>query len=180
MVDAICSQCGVTFKTWNAQLRRVKNICCSVRCGAYFRHVPIEQRFWQYVRKTNSCWIWTGATADWGYGTISIRHGVMRGAHRVSWELHYGSMPHAVCVLHKCDNPPCVRPDHLFLGSLKDNTQDMLAKGRHIVKLTKDQMEEIRNRYALGNISQDKLGKEFGMSQSSIGRIIRRYYPSHR
>jgi len=62
---------------------------------------------------------------------MGSRKAGIKGTHRVSWELHYGPIPKGMSVLHKCDNPPCVRPDHLFLGTQQDNLQDMRNKGRH-------------------------------------------------
>lgn len=94
---------------------------------------PEAERFWEKVKKTPSCWLWTGAHKDgrWPYGVLGGGASrVPKLAHRVSWELHHGPIPDGMNVLHKCDNPPCVRPDHLFLGTLSDNTQDMVAKGR--------------------------------------------------
>lgn len=94
---------------------------------------PLSERFWRYVVKTDGCWIWIGATASFGYGRIQ-REGGKQGkadrAHRVSWLLHYGEIPLGMWVLHQCDEPSCVRPDHLFLGTHTDNMLDMAAKGR--------------------------------------------------
>ena len=95
------------------------------------RPASIAERFWRYVRKTDGCWEWTGATQFPGYGKLGLGDGARVGyAHRISWELHYGSIPEGMEVLHRCDNPPCSRPDHLFLGSQADNLADMRAKGR--------------------------------------------------
>ncbi len=93
--------------------------------------VPLEQRFWPKVEKTGTCWVWQGATDSHGYGQI---HEEPRGhsqAHRVSWELAYGPIPEGLDVLHCCDNPPCVRPTHLFLGTQLDNNLDAINKGRN-------------------------------------------------
>lgn len=88
-----------------------------------------DERFWEKVFKTTTCWIWTGATAH-HYGQIK-RDGKKVGAHIVSFELANGELPTGMKVLHKCDNPLCVRPDHLFSGTLSDNMVDCVAKGRH-------------------------------------------------
>lgn len=86
-------------------------------------------RFWSYIDKSGECWIWTGPKVGIGYGKICINYKHLR-AHRVSWELTHGPIPADLCVLHKCDNPACVRPDHLWLGTYADNNKDMVRKGR--------------------------------------------------
>lgn len=94
---------------------------------------PAEERFWRYVNKTGECWAWTGGTANDGYGRlyISERDGSV-AAHRFSYQLHNGEIPAGLIVCHRCDNPPCVRPDHLFLGTHLDNVRDMFSKGRNV------------------------------------------------
>lgn len=94
---------------------------------------PVQIRFWRYVNKTESCWLWTGATRDFGYGVINMggRNGKAERAHRLSWILHNGEIPENMCVCHICDNPLCVNPDHLFLGTRDDNNKDMQQKGRY-------------------------------------------------
>lgn len=95
---------------------------------------PFESRFWSRVRKTRGCWEWIGAQQirrgqPKGYGKLTRDYQSLK-AHRVSWELHFGEIPDGLFVLHECDNPPCVRPDHLFLGTSLDNTLDAMRKGR--------------------------------------------------
>ncbi|KKN16791.1 hypothetical protein LCGC14_0972530, partial [marine sediment metagenome] len=85
-------------------------------------------RFWGKVKKTNSCWMWV-ATLHAGYGYVGL-NGKDYSAHRISWEIHFGKIPEGMLVLHKCDNPPCVNPKHLWIGTRKQNTQDMIKKGR--------------------------------------------------
>ncbi|MGJ0510229.1 MAG: HNH endonuclease signature motif containing protein [Methylocystis sp.] len=89
-----------------------------------------EVRFWEKVIRGDGCWEWTAAKSVRGYGTFGLRKGKMVPAHRMSWELTYGKIPDGLIVCHHCDNPECVRPDHLFLGTYSDNTQDMIRKGR--------------------------------------------------
>lgn len=92
----------------------------------------LSERFWSKVQKGDGCWEWTGARHSFGYGWIN-RPGRGNGkmmAHRLSWELHFGPVAGGRGVLHHCDNPCCVRPDHLFLGSQSDNVRDMWRKGR--------------------------------------------------
>lgn len=103
----------------------------------YISHImalPIEERFWPKVEKTETCWNWTASCTGFGHGQISY-NGRPRGAHIVSYELVYGAIPSGLCVLHRCDNPRCVRPEHLFLGTRGDNVRDMHRKKRwHYVR----------------------------------------------
>jgi len=100
---------------------------------------PWQQRFWNYVDKNgaNGCWVWTASRHRFGYGLLvkeqstTKKRGRHRTAHRLSWELHNGAIPKGLSVLHHCDNPPCVNPAHLFLGTQADNNRDMFAKGRN-------------------------------------------------
>ena len=95
---------------------------------------PIAERFWPKVLKTETCWLWQGAHMTHGYGVLNAggTNNIRRSTHRVSWELHNGPIPDGLAVLHKCDNPPCVNPDHLFLGTQADNLRDMSSKGRNV------------------------------------------------
>ncbi len=92
---------------------------------------PIEERFWQYVRKTRGCWIWTGARDLGGYGVIWF-NATRRAykAHRLSYEMHVGEIRAGLFICHRCDTPACVNPAHLFAGTAKDNAIDSSHKGR--------------------------------------------------
>jgi hypothetical protein len=87
-------------------------------------------RFWSKVEKSDECWKWTAGKHNAGYG-VFWEKGRFYKAHRWSWERERGPIPDGLNLLHKCDNPACVRPDHLFLGTQKDNVNDMVSKGRH-------------------------------------------------
>jgi hypothetical protein len=101
---------------------------CDNACYGVTLRIPIEQRFWSKVNKTADCWLWTASTVR-GYGQIALNRKPV-AAHRLSWELAYGPLADGQSVLHRCDTPRCVRPDHLFLGTQQDNLIDARAKGR--------------------------------------------------
>jgi len=83
------------------------------------------------IEPNSGCWLWTAAVDPNGYGNFHVNvHEGLKKAHRVSWDLFRGSIPEDTCVCHHCDNPPCVNPEHLFLGTTKDNMGDMSRKGR--------------------------------------------------
>ena len=98
----------------------------------YRRTKPLVDRFWAKVEKTEACWKWHGSKSPGGYGQIREggRGSALLRAPRYSWAIHIGPIPEGLCVCHKCDNPECTRPDHLFLGTLGDNMRDCYAKGR--------------------------------------------------
>ena len=94
---------------------------------------PWIDRLWQKIDKTDGCWLWTGGLTTSGYGilyTSKQDKPRRRLAHRLMYEIEHGPIPDGLFVCHRCDNPPCVNPDHLFLGTASDNMQDMLSKGR--------------------------------------------------
>ncbi|MDJ0463170.1 HNH endonuclease [Streptomyces sp. H27-C3] len=139
--------------------------------------------FWSRVDRTEDCWTWTGGTRGNGYGTFWVDR-KRYYAHRYSYFLTRGQMPTGV-ILHACDNPICVRPDHLSEGTQADNVIDMWAKGRgvpppvhfgenhHHARLTEAVVLDIRRQYASGQYSQQKLAEEYGMGRASIGDIVR-------
>lgn len=154
--------------------------------GQAGKNIPAEERFWLQVRKTRGCWYWEGNKDIGGYGRIVVS-GTKLKAHRYSWEIHNGEIPNGIFVCHKCDNPSCVKPDHLFLGSNNDNRQDSVSKNRHncgysvgescaLAKLTAKQVEEIRRRHqprSRGKNGTSSLSREFGVLPEAIRRIIR-------
>jgi hypothetical protein len=93
-------------------------------------YATYDDRFWSKVQKTDTCWLWTSTRNPFGYGRVYWRGRMNVRAHRLAWELTYGAIPEGRWVLHSCDTPSCVRPDHLFLGDARTNVADMHAKGR--------------------------------------------------
>lgn len=137
-------------------------------------------RFFAKVEKQEgACWNWFGAKTPKGYGQIKIpRTRRQVQSHRLSWEIHRGEIPKNLCVLHKCDNPACVNPDHLFLGTKKDNARDMVSKGRHCYgerqgshKLSEKDVRSILAMVADGKMSQAKIAKAFGIGPMQVSRI---------
>lgn len=150
---------------------------------------------------TSGCWLWTAALSQNGYGKLSVRAGRPGFAHRISWELHRGEkVPSGAFVCHRCDTPGCVNPDHLFVGSPKDNTQDAIKKGRfrqfRILRgdenpmrakpwlaargerakksrITVSDVPRIRERAALGE-RLSAIASDFGVSFNAIRLIVKR------
>lgn len=135
------------------------------------------KRFWSKVDMADGCWEWVAGKTPRGYGKFRLLDGHI-GAHRYCWEITNGPIPDGLFVCHRCDNPPCVNPEHLFLGTSQDNIDDMVEKGRslhgernHAAKLTPKQVNEIRRRFAPGD-TYAAVGREYGVSYGTISRII--------
>lgn len=165
------------------------------------------ERFQSKIQKgdsENSCWIWLGAKHIRGYGYFGVSHGKNVYAHRFSYEISHGPIPDGMCIMHKCDNPSCVRPDHLQVGTQKDNIRDRDQKKRTATGkrsgvhtkpenfptwalrgenndracLTQKEAEEIRELFSSGSMKTDKLALKYGVGRSTIYRVIRReVYP---
>lgn len=179
----VCPHCQRSFLSINGRL------CCSRSCAAFEcnarRKRTVEERFWEKVDKSGDCWPWTGSHDPRGYGHFQPVDGKSVGAHRFAYILTFGPIPPGLFVCHHCDNPICVNPVHLFLGSPKDNTQDSLRKGRlspHTpgtfrgaasakAKLTEAQVLEILRR---GSEPLKVLAREFGVTACNIWAIRHR------
>ncbi len=151
---------------------------------------PLDVRFWENVSVSDGCWEWTGKRKSGvsnNYGRFFIgmnptdrNKTVEMFAHRFSWEMHNGAIPDGLYVLHRCDNPPCVRPNHLFLGTLRDNTRDSVNKGRwpigehhHHHRLTETDVLSIRREFEAG-VSASELARRHNIGRTTAGHIIRR------
>lgn len=181
-----CEQCGKPFTPTPVQINRGKGKCCSLSCAASKpRRLSLADRFFAKVNKTESCWLWTGSQNSYGYGMLWTGKRKTL-AHRVSWELHNGPIPDGLCALHDCptgDNPLCVNPRHLWLGTKSENGIDRAEKGRNADQageknngaiLTTEQVIEIRARHAAGGITQTQLAREHGVQTGTINQIILR------
>lgn len=137
------------------------------------------ERFWLKVNRSGDCWLWTASTTK-GYGQF-VSNSTRYYAHRFSWLIHNGPIPAGMSVLHKCDTPLCVRPDHLFIGTAKDNVRDCIAKGRAVrrpsqgerngsAKITAAQAAEIKRRFLAGEPAY-KIAPDFGIGRSQAWNI---------
>ena len=178
-VTRVCEICERPFSVWPCLVRRGHGKSCSPRCRVVLvarrNTKSLAVRLFSRVKKTETCWLWTGSTTR-GYGKLDGR----RYAHRVSYELAHGQIPVGFCVLHRCDTPACVRPDHLFLGTDADNVRDMISKNRHSfgsrngqAKLTARQVRTIR-RLRREGVPAQTLRVTYRVSRELIDAIVRR------
>lgn len=150
----------------------------SKSCGCQANCKTLEEKFWTYVNKTGSCWVWTGGKLR-DYGCFHNRKG-SNLAHRFSWELHFGPIPEEMLVLHKCDNPPCVNPEHLRLGTQADNVRDMISKGREVYASKLNGVKVIEIRKIASELRPKKsaayvyalLAERYEVSADTVSRVV--------
>lgn len=165
--------------------RQHKPRFCTLRCFHRSVSKGLDEKLWSRVVKSDGdgCWEWQGHRTPFGHGQLTHR-GVSLYAHRVSWELLNGPIPDGASVCHRCDNPPCVRPSHLWLGSQRDNLRDMADKGRqglhvdpsrathgvehHKAKLTPELVREIRS----SSESIHALSRRMGVARPTIKAVL--------
>lgn len=138
-------------------------------------NIPLRTRFWNKVKKTDGCWLWLAARSANGYGCITETIGgkrVVYVASRVAYELTNGPIGKGLLVLHKCDTPLCVKPDHLFLGTQLENVKDSMSKGRH-TGMDQQAVRDMRARYDQG-VSCRTLAKEYGVHRRTVEKIVKR------
>lgn len=139
----------------------------------------VQERFEKKVTRTAGCWLWMAGRRHFGHGNFRL-NGRGIAAHRYSWMLYVGPIPPGLWVLHKCDNPPCVNPAHLYLGTSKDNWRDCRERHRHnppkgerqwAAKLDEDKVREIRR---IGkSMTQKAIAEQFGVTPGAIGGVLR-------
>lgn len=182
-----CANCGESFDRGYtiAIERKSKPQYCSRGCLNARRREEADARaaarFWSKVsgESESECWEWTGHKTKLGYGRVNFKPGFTMLAHRVAYYLVHGNLPSDTLICHNCDNPGCVNPKHLFMGSHADNTADMMAKGRHryegfetgenhpSARLTKSQAQEV----FLSDRPAKELAAEYGISATAIRYI---------
>ncbi len=212
MIAIECTFCKRVFKTYPSRLKkkRAEGHFCRQRCQFDWRHVNLRgenapnyidgrssmrrprfkntaENVSRFFKRSDpdSCWEWFGYRHRQGYGRFGL-NGKFVLAHRHVYEQAFGKIPKGMSVCHSCDNPPCVNPNHLFLGTHQENMHDAATKRRFVhgaksplAKLTDEKVRLIRSLYMAGGISQRKIAKMFGVSSSGIARIISRKLWSH-
>lgn len=169
----VCDRCGKDFAKVARGGQPYK--FCSRECGV----TPVSERFDSRIEKSDGCWIWRGKKNSDGYGELQVGLRIEK-AHRFAYRREFGEIPFGMEICHRCDNPACVRPGHLFLGSHSDNMRDMVAKGRDrqpcrrgekhgAAKLTDSQAVAIRS----DRRAQSAIAREYGVSQSLVSMIQR-------
>lgn len=198
-----CEVCNVIFEWYRGQGRNAPRFCsheCRLKVGTGFRPggqiriseltdeeklERLKKSFEKHVIRQEGCWSWKGPIAKFGYAVMSCRKeiGPCRG-HKASWIIHKGPIPEGMHVCHKCDNPICTNPDHLWIGTYKQNNDDKIAKGRaNFVnppvkkgsdngssKLNEDQVKEIKVLISQGH-SCYGISKKYDVSNTTIKRI---------
>lgn len=183
-----CLQCGRVYNKKDPDVKYGRHKFCSLAC----KRAHWEDSFWARGKKIgNGCWEWAGYRYQNGYGKAQLtRNGIkLQYAHRVAYFLVNGPIPEGKFVCHHCDNPPCINPAHLFLGTNKSNSDDKMRKGRAnppclkgescgAAKLTEQQVREIRHKHKKG-YSGRGLAREYKISQSQISNIVLGYDWAH-
>lgn len=170
---AICEAIFEAILPWKCKVTTHFNTRGGIAISSSYTKSLREEhiRFWRKVRIRGfkECWDWLGYTRPDGYGEAGMDYDIWL-AHRLSWTLVRGAIPEGLCVLHRCDNPRCVNPYHLFLGTRTDNATDRTLKGRSAKKLTAEKVLEIRQLLAADRPLR-QIARQFGVSNTMINYI---------
>lgn len=198
IITKICAKCKSKQNTDNFYkdkfskdgFHRICKTCVKfrqqLRKADQLNFIPTKtiKKFFQNIIKTESCWIWNGKKLPKGYGAFLLNSAKIL-AHRFSYFYHFGVLPNDLCVCHTCDNPSCVNPNHLFLGTRKDNMKDMVNKGRsrtgekhHNLKLTEELVLEIRERARNGE-NRNQMAREYKIHKRHLRAILSRRFWTH-
>lgn len=187
MKTKVCPVCGVTFVV---RPKHPDTKTCSHRCGTTLRRGDWHAKFWEKVDQSggpDACWPWTLRRVPFGYGMTYYGDCKNTYSHRLAWEITNGPIPPGLYVLHRCDNPGCCNPRHLFLGTYADNAADRHAKGRSgnhkgqangRANLTEDDVCAIRRGVTMG-AKQVEMARQFGVPAVTVNHIIRRRTWAH-
>ena len=179
------------YEKFNGPLKpkeMVKSACRNSRCVnpahlRKFSHLDLEWaslRFWPFVKKMEGCWEWMGKRGPKGYGIFNYNYRSVN-AQRISWMINNGPIPNKLLVCHRCDNPPCVNPEHLFIGTHQNNMDDRQRKGRTLsgekhyeTTLTWQEVHKIRTEYVPIKGNMVKLAEKYSVHPSVVSNIIHR------
>ena len=183
LIPTKCKYCSKAYLARRDYLKMFRCHFCSRICKQTYQQVhaiPPNKRFWRHVKKSSTCWIWTGGISA-GYGAFGLTPHKQIKAHRFAYNQSKGIIPDGLLVCHKCDVRLCVRPSHLFLGTHKDNLQDASRKHRLAVgeknksaRLTDKDIRFIRENWKPYKVSHHALAKQFGVHDTTIQSIIYR------
>lgn len=187
-IEKVCVVCGKKFSTfvaWDKKVRGGKR-CCSRECSSIEARIDYNdwEKFWAKLEiKDNGCWEWPGPYQtrhpDYPYGKVHLSWRTQESvaAHRLAWEIVHGPIPDGLIVRHSCDNPKCCNPQHLLIGTCKDNSQDMVTRNRQMkgnrhfrAKLREEYIADIRERLLAGE-SQQSIADDYGVCQVTISSV---------
>lgn len=187
-IACVCAECGTSFTRPPSEIRKGGGKFCGRVCRQVFDSKrmnsaqALEARLWEKVKKNGPvpehrpelgpCWVWTGARRSGGYGVLRIGRSSVP-AHQLAFESRFGDMPKGMVCCHFCDNPPCCNPSHLFAGTMKDNSRDMIAKGRGgKTRLTDDHIKRIFDLRDAG-LTAAQISEDVGCHRAHIGKVLR-------
>ncbi len=178
----ICQVCGASFYVRPSHISKGKGKFCSKACQRNWHHAPLEERFKRCIgpKNENGCILWNAGGTAAGYGTLhsdDCKKTIY--AHRYAWERINGPIPEGLDILHSCDNPGCINPDHLTPGTHAQNMADSVSRDRHArgernghAKLSDKEILEIRTLYAEGKLFQKEIAAKFGIDQGHVSHIV--------